>query len=70
MSSDRLAEATDLRARGEARKTQMVAEAEPRLYRAGRRCPPQSEIIRGQGDAERNKVFAQAFEKDPEFFTF
>jgi membrane protease subunit HflC len=30
----------------------------------------ESEIIRGNGDAERNKVFAEAFSKDPEFFSF
>jgi modulator of FtsH protease HflC len=30
----------------------------------------QSEIIRGQGDAERNRVFAEAFQQDPEFFAF
>ena len=30
----------------------------------------QSEIIRGEGDGERNKVFAQAFQQDPEFFSF
>ena len=26
--------------------------------------------LRGQGDAERNKVFAEAFQQDPEFFSF
>ena len=29
-----------------------------------------SEIVRGQGDAERNRVFAEAFQQDPEFFAF
>ena len=29
-----------------------------------------SEEIRGAGDAERNKVFAEAFGKDPGFFSF
>ncbi len=29
-----------------------------------------SEQIRGEGDAERNRIFAEAFSKDPEFFAF
>ena len=29
-----------------------------------------SDVIRGEGEAERNKVFAEAFGKDPEFFSF
>ena len=27
-------------------------------------------MLRGQGDAERNKVFAEAYARDPEFFKF
>jgi modulator of FtsH protease HflC len=70
MSSERLAEAKDLRARGEARKTRMIAEAD-RAYTEriadGRR---QSEIIRGEGEAERSRIFAEAFQHDPEFYAF
>ncbi|MGO7800620.1 protease modulator HflC, partial [Rhizobium ruizarguesonis] len=29
-----------------------------------------AEILRGQGDAERNRVFAEVFSKDPAFFEF
>ena len=29
-----------------------------------------SEIIRGEADAERNAIFAEAFGRDPEFFAF
>ena len=29
-----------------------------------------SEQIRGEGDAERNRIFAEAFGKDPDFFAF
>ena len=70
MSSERLAEAKDLRARGEARKTRMIAEADrgyTERIAEGRR---QSEIIRGEGEAERIKVFAEVFERDPEFYDF
>jgi membrane protease subunit HflC len=30
----------------------------------------QSEQVRGQGDAERNRIFAEAFGQDPDFFAF
>jgi membrane protease subunit HflC len=29
-----------------------------------------AEQIRGEGDAERNRIFAEAFGKDPDFFSF
>jgi regulator of protease activity HflC (stomatin/prohibitin superfamily) len=30
----------------------------------------ESEILRGEGDGERNRIFAEAFSRDPEFFEF
>jgi len=29
-----------------------------------------AEILRGNGDAEKNRTFAQAFGQDPDFFAF
>jgi len=29
-----------------------------------------SQILRGEGDGLRNKIFAEAFGRDPEFFSF
>jgi membrane protease subunit HflC len=29
-----------------------------------------SEQIRGEGDSERNRIFADAFNRDPDFFSF
>ena len=29
-----------------------------------------SEIMKGEGDGQRNKIFADAFGQDPEFFAF
>ena len=29
-----------------------------------------SEIMKGEGDGQRNKIFAEAFGQDPEFFAF
>ena len=30
----------------------------------------QSEIMKGEGDGQRNRIFAQAFGRDPQFFAF
>ena len=30
----------------------------------------QSEIMKGEGDGQRNKIFIDAFGRDPEFFAF
>lgn len=70
MESERLAEAKDLRGKGEASKLRIIAEADRKsveIISAARRT---SEILRGEGDAERNKEFAAAFMRDPEFFAF
>jgi membrane protease subunit HflC len=52
-------QAQEIRARADRDATIIVAEAQRR-----------SDEIRGQGEGERNKVFAEAFGKDPEFFAF
>lgn len=70
MSSERKAEAADLRSKGEATKTRMIAEADRTYTEKIAQARKQSEIFRGEGDAQRNKVFAQAFEQDAEFFGF
>ena len=70
MSSERKAEAADLRSKGEATKTRMNAETDRTVTEKIADARRQSEIIRGEGDAERNKVFAEAFQQDPEFFAF
>ena len=70
MKSERLAEAKDLRGKGEAQNIQMKALADRKAVELVSEAGRQSEIIRGEGDGERNRVFAEAFTKDPEFFAF
>ncbi len=70
MKSERLAEAKDLRGKGEAQNIQMKALADRKAVELVSEAGRQSEIIRGEGDAERNRIFAEAFTKDPEFFAF
>jgi membrane protease subunit HflC len=52
-------QAQEIRARADRDSTVIVAEAQRR-----------SDEIRGQGEGERNRVFAEAFGQDEEFFTF
>ena len=70
MSAERLAEAAELRAIGESQSIRVRSEADRELVELVSKARRESEIIRGQGDAERNKVFAEAFSKDAEFFSF
>jgi len=70
MESERLAEAKDLRGKGEAAKIRLMAEADRKVVEVVSEARRQGEIQRGEGEAERNKVFANAFERDPEFFSF
>jgi modulator of FtsH protease HflC len=70
MSSERIAEAKDLRGRGEARKIEIMAQADRAYTERLADARRQSEVIRGEGEGERNKIFAEAFQRDPEFFSF
>jgi membrane protease subunit HflC len=70
MSAERLAEAAELRAIGESQSIRVRAEADREAVELVSKARRESEIIRGEGDGERNKVFAEAFSKDPEFFSF
>jgi membrane protease subunit HflC len=70
MQTERQREAADLRANGSQTAQEIRARADRDvqvlLGEAGRK----SDETRGQGDAERNRIFAAAFNKDPEFFSF
>jgi membrane protease subunit HflC len=70
MSAERLAEAAQLRAIGETQSIKIRAEADREAVELVSKSRRESEIIRGEGEGERNKVFADAFAKDPEFFSF
>jgi len=70
MNSERFAEAAELRAIGEAQATRIKAEADRQSVELMSKAQRESEILRGEGDATRNRVFAEAFQQDPEFFAF
>lgn len=70
MRAERLAEAAQLRALGTQAKLRIEAEADREAVVTVAKAKRESEITRGKGDAERNRIFAEAFNKDPEFFEF
>jgi len=70
MKAERVRIATEIRAEGAERSQKITANADRERTVLLADAQKQSEITRGQGDAERNKVFANAFKRDPEFFSF
>ncbi|MEQ9316324.1 MAG: protease modulator HflC [Henriciella sp.] len=70
MEATRNQEAEQIRAEGDerARLVRATAERERTVLLAEAR--QQSEEIRGEGDARRNEIYAEAYERDPEFFRF
>ena len=70
MNAERFAEAAELRAVGQAEAARIRAEADREAVELVAQSRREGEILRGEGDGERNKVFAEAFQKDPEFFSF
>jgi membrane protease subunit HflC len=70
MRAERLAEAALLRARGEEQAQSLRAIAERQAVEIVAAATRDAEIIRGTGDAERNRIFASAYGQDPEFFEF
>ena len=70
MKAERLAEAERLRARGNENAQRTRAIADRQVVEIVAEARKGSEITRGEGDGERNSIFAAAFNKDPEFFGF
>ncbi|MFN0217997.1 MAG: protease modulator HflC [Hyphomicrobium sp.] len=70
MKADRVREATELRAQGEAANNKIRADADREVTIVKAEATRQSDTIRGEGEAKRNAIFAEAFNRDPEFFAF
>lgn len=70
MKAERLAEAERLRARGREAAQRIRARADREVVETVAEAQKESEILRGEGEAQRSAVFANAFNRDPEFFDF
>jgi len=70
MQTEREREAKQFRARGAEMAVTITSTADKEVTVLLANAKKQSEIMKGEGDGQRNKIFAQAFGKDPEFFSF
>lgn len=70
MRAEREREAADERARGNEAAQRVRALADRTVIELVSAARREAEIIRGEADAERNRVYAEAFNLDPEFFAF
>ena len=70
MRAEREREATDERARGAEAAQRVQAQADRTVVELVSDAQREAEIIRGEADAERNGIFADAYGADPDFFRF
>jgi membrane protease subunit HflC len=70
MQTSRQQEAAQIRAVGEQQKREIIASADKEVTITLATATEQAEIVRGQGDAQRTKIFAQSFGKDANFAAF
>ena len=70
MMAERQREAADEVARGNEAAQRTRAAADRTVVELTSDAQRQAEITRGEADAERNAIFAEAFGADPEFFEF
>lgn len=70
MQTERQREATDIRAQGEQAAKTIRAQADRQATVIVAEANQRADEIKGDGDAERNRIFAAAFEQDPDFFSF
>ena len=70
MQTEREREAKEFRARGAEMAVTITSTADKEVTVILANAKKQSEIMKGEGDGLRNKIFADAFGKDPEFFAF
>ena len=70
MQTEREREAKEFRAQGAeiAQKIRSTADKDVTVILA--EANKKSEIMKGEGDGQRNKIFADAFGRDPQFFAF
>jgi modulator of FtsH protease HflC len=70
MKSDREREAAQLRAEGDQLALQITANADRQRIEILAEAQKSAQIAKGQGDADSIKIYADAFGKDKDFFSF
>ncbi len=70
MRAEREREAADEIARGNEAAQRVRASADRTVVELTSEARKNAEVIRGEADAQRNAIYAEAFGRDPEFFAF
>ena len=70
MQTERQREAKEFRAQGAEIAAKITSTADKDVTVLLANAKKQSEIMKGEGDGQRNKIFAEAFGRDPQFFAF
>jgi membrane protease subunit HflC len=70
MQTERQRQAAEFRAQGSQRSQEIRAKADRDVTVLIAEAQSKGEQTRGEGDAERNRIYAQAYGQDPDFFTF
>jgi membrane protease subunit HflC len=70
MQSSRRQEAARVRAEGEQRRREITAEADREVTVTIATANETGEAVRGQGDAQRTRIYAQSYGRDPSFSAF
>ncbi|MEY4871540.1 MAG: hypothetical protein RLZZ563_870, partial [Pseudomonadota bacterium] len=70
MRAEREREAADEVARGGEAAQRVRASADRTVVELTSEARKQADVIRGEADAARNSIYAEAFGRDPEFFAF
>ena len=70
MQTERQREAAEFRAQGSQRNQEIRARADRDITVLIADATNKAEQVRGEGDGERNRIFAEAFGRDTEFFAF
>jgi modulator of FtsH protease HflC len=70
MQQERVREANEYRAQGEQVSQEIRSKADRDATVILAEAQRQADITRGEGDAEKNRIFADAFSRDADFFAF
>ena len=70
MQTEREREAKEFRAKGAEMAVTITSTADKEVTVILAEAEKKSEIMKGEGDGERNKIFAEAFGQDADFFAF
>ncbi len=70
MKTERQREAAEIRAQGSEQAKRITATADRQVTITIAEANRDAERLRGEGDGERNRIYAEAFTRDPDFFSF